>query len=188
LMQPIPYFGEELEEGKWVFEPKIDGWRMQILKAPNGKVELWGRRLEKNPHWTEKLPQIKKVAEEILPDGILLDAELFSSGGRRYIPSLFAKNPKVEPVVYVFDVVFFRGKFIGRKPLRERRELLRVIKWEKPFIIVPQYPLIDLKKALMECLNMGHEGIVLKRVDSQYRIGEGAPEATANWRKIKGTG
>jgi len=46
-MQPIPYFGEKLGSG-WVYEPKIDGWRLQIIKFPNSEVELWGRRLEKN--------------------------------------------------------------------------------------------------------------------------------------------
>lgn len=46
LMQPIPYFGENLK-GNWIVEPKIDGWRLQIIKYSNGKIEYWGRRLEK---------------------------------------------------------------------------------------------------------------------------------------------
>lgn len=31
LMQPIPYFGEKIK-GEWIIEPKIDGWRMQLIK------------------------------------------------------------------------------------------------------------------------------------------------------------
>jgi ATP-dependent DNA ligase len=46
LMQPIPYFGEKLK-GEWIVEPKIDGWRLQIIKYEDGKIEYWGRRLEK---------------------------------------------------------------------------------------------------------------------------------------------
>lgn len=81
LMQPIPYFGESLK-GTWIGEPKIDGWRLQIIRYSNGKVELWGRRLEKNPNWTEKLKSLVEKAEKILPPGTLLDTELYSTGGR----------------------------------------------------------------------------------------------------------
>lgn len=187
LMQPIPYFGEELEKEEWVLEPKIDGWRMQVFKTPKGDVELWGRRLEKNPMWTQKLIEIRKVGEEVLPRGILIDTELYSTGGRRFIPSLFAKKPKVNPIVYVFDIVFWKGKFIGSKPLVKRRKILEMINWKAPFIIVPQYPLTDLKKEVVDFVKKGYEGIVIKRLDSSYRIGKGAPEATHNWRKIKGS-
>ncbi len=38
LMQPIPYFGEEFK-GDWIVEPKIDGWRLQVIKSAGG--ELW---------------------------------------------------------------------------------------------------------------------------------------------------
>jgi hypothetical protein len=41
FMQPIPYFGEALTD-TWLYEPKIDGWRMQILRWLDGRVELWG--------------------------------------------------------------------------------------------------------------------------------------------------
>jgi len=35
LMQPIPYFGEEFK-GDWIVEPKIDGWRLQVIKSAGG--------------------------------------------------------------------------------------------------------------------------------------------------------
>jgi ATP-dependent DNA ligase len=58
-MQSIPYFGEKLK-GEWIVEPKIDSWRLQIIKHLNGKIEYWGRRLEKNPNWTENLKFLNK--------------------------------------------------------------------------------------------------------------------------------
>lgn len=58
-MQPIQYFGEKLE-GEWIVEPKIDGWRLEIIKV-KGKVYFYGRRLEKNPDWSDKL----KISKEI---------------------------------------------------------------------------------------------------------------------------
>lgn len=92
-MQPIPYFGEELR-GEWVYEEKIDGWRLQIIKL-NGEIKFFGRRLDKNPDWTDKLIVPKEGIGRILPEETILDAELYSDRGRRYIPSLFTKNKKV---------------------------------------------------------------------------------------------
>jgi len=127
-MQPIPFLGEKLEESDWVVEPKIDGWRMQVVKTPDGTVSIWGRRLEKNPDWTDKLPDIRRIAEKILPNGTIIDTELYSTGGRRFIPSLFAEQPKVKPIVYVFDVIYWKGKFVGDTSLKERRRILEGIR------------------------------------------------------------
>jgi ATP-dependent DNA ligase len=97
LMQPIPYFGEKLGTN-WIFEPKIDGWRLQIIKANNGKIECWGRRLEKKPNWTDKLSSVIKAANDISP-GTIIDAELYSTRGRQFIPSVIAGNRKAKPLV-----------------------------------------------------------------------------------------
>ena len=106
LMQPIPYWGEKLQ-GDWIYEPKIDGWRLQVIKYQDGRVEFWGRRLERSPNWTAKLSYLIPAFRK-LPNGSLVDAELYSTGGRRFIPSLFAHKRKVDPIIYVFDVIFWR--------------------------------------------------------------------------------
>ena len=184
LMQPIPYFGESLEGG-WVVEPKIDGWRLQIVKHLSGKVKLWGRRLEKNPDWTDKLKQVTRLAGEILPSGTLIDAELYSTGGRRYIPSLFAKNPKASPVIYLFDVIFYQGKFVGDLPLEERKKILLKMTLKPPFYHVEFTPLVDLNRQLIEMVKRGHEGVVIKKLSSTYQLARDGPLATPDWRKIK---
>ena len=157
-----------------------------MIRDLDGNVSLWGRRLEKRPNWTDKLPMVRDRALELLPKGTLIDAELYSTGGRRFIPSLFALSPKVKPIVYVFDVIFWRGEFVGDLTLRERRKILEGIRWTPPFRLIPQEPLVDLRSALLSALEEGYEGIIIKRLDSKYRIGKAAPEATASWRKLKG--
>jgi ATP-dependent DNA ligase len=184
LMQPIPYFGEELE-GEWIYEPKIDGWRLQIIRYENGEVELWGRRLEKSPNWTEKLSYIAKRVGNFLPRGSLLDAELYSVGGRRWIPSLFARKPQKRPIIYIFDVIFFEGEFVGNLPLRERRKIIEGLKLKKPFHILKSQPLVDIKEHFEKVRKEGHEGLVIKALDSKYQVGKEAPIATLDWRKIK---
>jgi len=183
-MQPIPYFGEELE-GEWIFEPKIDGWRLQIIKYKDERVEFWGRRLEKNPNWTKNLSYLIPYLKEI-PPGTLLDSELYSTKGRRGIPSVMARTNLAKPIIYVFDIVFLNGVFIGDKPLRERKLLLRDLILKPPFYFLEYKPLEDWEIALRETLKMGFEGIVIKNLDSPYLISKSAPIATHHWRKIKG--
>lgn len=183
-MQPIPYFGEKLR-GEWICEPKIDGWRLQVIKYSSKRIECWGRRIEKTPNWTDKLSAIIEAAKT-LPPGTLLDCELTTKEGRRFIPSLFSSKPKREPVVYFFDIVFYYGRFIGGLPLKERKDILKGLTLSSPFRLLKYHPLKDLKKELLNNVKKGYEGIVLKRLNSPYRLARDGPIATENWRKVKG--
>jgi ATP-dependent DNA ligase len=183
LMQPIPYFGEKLK-GKWIVEPKIDGWRLQIIKYENGKIEYWGRRLEKKPNWTKYLKYLDKYLEKI-PNGTLLDCELYSTKGRRGIPSVIRKTGKAKPLIFVFDVVFFKGRFVGKKTLKERKKILEKIKFKEPFFALEFEPLKNLKKSMEKSAKKGYEGVILKELNSKYQISYQAPLATHHWRKIK---
>ncbi len=182
LLQPIPYFGEELK-GKWIVEPKVDGWRMQVIRYKDGRYELWGRRLEKTPNWTEKLSWL--LVDFNIPKGTLLDTELYSEKGRRFIPSLFSRRKNVLPIVFVFDVIFFDGKYVGNKPLSYRKKLIESIELKPPFYRMEQCLLKDIKKHLNQIVKKGYEGIVIKKLDSLYPIGKDAPLTTDKWRKIK---
>ncbi len=184
LMQPIPYFGEKIK-GKWIYEPKIDGWRMQILRYPDGTVECWGRRLERKPNWSKKLSKISAMAAKIFPKGTIIDCELFSSRGRRFIPSLFAKKPKAKPIVCVFDAICLRGKNISALRLSQRKKILQRLAYEPPFFLILAKNLTNIKRNFNAAISNGSEGIVIKKLNSPYLIGKDAPIATHYWRKIK---
>uniref|UniRef100_A0A7C4U431 ATP-dependent DNA ligase family profile domain-containing protein n=1 Tax=Caldisericum exile TaxID=693075 RepID=A0A7C4U431_9BACT len=182
-MQPIPYFGEILE-GNWVWEYKVDGFRCEVIK--DTEVLYFGRRLEKNPNWSEKLNRtINPVALSELPDKTILDCELYSTIGRRGVPSVFANNGKAKPIIFVFDIVFYKGKFVGNLSLSKRKEILREIHFKEPFIVMPFFPVVDIKSHLKESIQKGFEGIVLKELSSKYEISYEAPIATQWWRKVK---
>ncbi len=184
LMQPIPYFGERLT-GTWLYEPKIDGWRMQILRRSNGTVEIWGRRLERRPNWTARLTGIAERSRRVLPKGTLVDCELSSTRGRRFVPSLFAKRPRAAPFIYVFDVLHLDDKDVCQQSLAQRKRLLDRLAFEEPFIPLLGNVLSNMSKHLKDAKDLGHEGIVIKRIDSPYSVGTQAPIATHLWRKIK---
>ena len=183
-MQPIPYFGEKIA-GMWIYEPKIDGWRMQIVSYETGEIECWGRRLERKPNWSAKLHSLIEAMDDIIPPGTILDCELHSSGGRRFIPSLFVRNPKVKPVVYVFDIIYYKGTNISKETLRRRKSMLARIHFKKPLYPVFGKKLTNLKRHYMSEVKKGNEGIIIKKYDSPYMIGKESPIATHWWRKIK---
>ncbi len=183
LMQPIPYFGEKLE-GEWIVEPKVDGWRIQIIKEKEN-IYFYGRRLDKNPDWSDKL-KIDKDAFKYIPDGTILDGELISDKGRRFIPSLFSDTKRANPIIYLFDIIYYKYDFIGNIPLIQRKELLNSIKFLEPVKIIEFRELTDIEKDLKEFLKEGHEGIVIKEVNSKYIFGRDAPMVTLYWKKIKG--
>jgi len=185
LMQPIPYFGEKIDE-EWVAEPKIDGWRMQIIRYENGEVEFWGRRLERNPNWTEKLKKFIKIVESFLPPSSILDSEITDERGRRYIPSIFADKKDSKPKIYVFDVIFFGGKEIYKLPFYERRKIIENINFLPPFFLIEQFEIEEgIDKLLKKAKENNWEGIILKNKNSIYEIGKEGPIATEFWRKIK---
>ncbi|MEO0240252.1 MAG: RNA ligase family protein [candidate division WOR-3 bacterium] len=185
LMQPIPYLGEKIDEN-WIAEPKIDGWRMQIIRYEDGRVEFWGRRLEKNPNWTNKLKRFVPLVEKFLPPESILDSEITDERGRRYIPSIFTDKKDSKPVIYVFDVIFLEGKEIHKLPLKERRKILEKINFIPPFFIIEQFEIKNnIEELLKKVKENNWEGIILKHKDSTYEIGKGAPRATEFWRKIK---
>lgn len=183
-MQPIPYFGEKIQ-GDWIYEPKIDGWRMQIIHYRNNHMECWGRRLERKPNWSGKLSYILDELKNLLPAETLFDCELYSSEGRRFVPSLFAKKPKVKPLVYIFDIIFFEGQNVSKKSLRKRKALLSNIQFKSPFLYVPGKRLTSIKNNYMSEVRKGREGIVIKKLNSPYLVGKESPIATQYWRKVK---
>lgn len=185
LMQPIPYFGEHIGDG-WIYEPKIDGWRMQLIRFGDGRVEVWGRRLEKEPNWTHKLPSLVEVGQKVLSPGTLLDCEIYTRKGRRFIPSLFAKEKRLKPLVWVFDIIFYKGNFVGDLPLIQRKAILKGIGLQGPLHFLKFHQVVDLRGDLSKLLRNGHEGMVVKLLSSPYEVGRDSPLATQNWRKIKG--
>ena len=183
-MQPIPYFGEKIH-GSWIYEPKIDGWRMQIISYKNGKIECWGRRLERKPNWSQKLQYLIQELKNIMPAETILDCELYSSGGRRFIPSLFAKNPKAKPIVHIFDTVYFKGMNISKMTLKQRKNMLTRLHLMPPFFLVTGKKLTNIERNYVSEVKEGHEGIIIKKLNSPYLIGKESPIATHWWRKIK---
>jgi DNA ligase 1 len=80
------------------------------------------------------------------------------------------------PVIYtVYDILYFNGEAIIKKPLNERKEILSCIAFKQP-IINSSYKILNSEQEIISMFgvskDIGHEGLVLKEPDSQYHPGK----------------
>jgi bifunctional non-homologous end joining protein LigD len=87
------------------------------------------------------------------------------------------------PIVYMlFDILYYRGNDLREAPLRERRDLLRVLLQDGGDSILHFSEHIEAKASelLDTACNMRVEGLIGKRADSSYQSGR-----TRDWIKLK---
>jgi len=178
-------------------EIKLDGFRVQIHKK--GKdISLFTRRLENvTNQFKEILPILKK---KVKGDSYILDTELigFNPKTKKYLPfqsishrirrkydiEKMAKSLPVE--INVFDIIYYNGKSLFDKTLKERRKILeKIVGEEKRKIVLTDKLITDGKKDVEEfykkSLSEGYEGIMFKKIDSVYKPGR----YVDGWIKLK---
>jgi bifunctional non-homologous end joining protein LigD len=176
----------------FLFQVKWDGVRC-LSYIYDDTIELYNRKLNRR---TLQYPEIVDMAKKIFPKQTIIDGEIIAfdeknkPNFRRVLKrDLVKSNDNIKtllnniPVFYmVFDIIYYRGKDLTGVSLNKRLELLeeliplenKVIKNVESFY----YKGISLFGAVK---NQELEGIVAKKVDSPYLIGE----KTDLWKKIK---
>jgi bifunctional non-homologous end joining protein LigD len=177
-----PKSSEIIPEGSdWLAQVKWDGVR--ILTYFDGKeARLFNRKINER---TRHYPEIADIKSFCKADSVILDGEVIALG-KDGKPSfnqvlrrdLISRMEKIEimrrnvPITYmIFDVPFYNGEWINDSPLQERIDLLNKI-------IIPN-PCVQLVtshedgKTLFEVIKkQGMEGIMMKKIDSPYLIGQ----------------
>jgi len=195
LMLPVARFSVELGPlSDWLVEWKYDGIRAQLVKRA-GKVWLWSRGEELI---TERFPEIADRAHS-LPDGTVLDGEIlvWCDGAPQPFALLQKRltrksvTPRVlqdAPAVFLaYDVLESDGEDQRLHPQRERRSRLEQLAENfavqmSPRVDAPSWEaLAVVREASRE---RGVEGLMLKHVDSTYRVGR-TKAANENWWKWK---
>jgi len=174
----------------WMWEPKLDGYR--VLAFIDGKgVKLRSRR------GLELAGAFPKVVAELgaqLVDGMILDGEIvaFDAGGKPSFNALqnrvqlktereiAAADQKTPAMYYCFDLLYFAGVDLRQAPYRDRRRYLAQC-------LLPS-PLVQLVHAVEDgialhaaALAAGFEGVIGKRADSRYEAGQ----RSGAWLKVK---
>ncbi|MBI4158736.1 ATP-dependent DNA ligase [Candidatus Woesearchaeota archaeon] len=178
------------------FEYKIDGFRLQAQKSKS--IRLYTRRME---NVTRQFPEIVEYLNKyVSAHDFILDAEAVAFDQktgrhksfqtvsqrikRKYNIEEMAKKFPVE--LNIFDIMYYNGKSVVDKPLKERRKILESIVKQKKRKIVLTEKLVTLNpkeagKFFKRSINEGYEGIMAKNLNSSYKPGR----YVNGWMKIK---
>jgi DNA ligase-1 len=168
-------------------EWKLDGARIQVHRAGDD-VGVFTRNLN---DITARLPEVVDIARSLPVDAVVLDGEAIGIGDddrphkfqdtmRRFGADVPAEVTRMlHP--WFFDVLSHDGTDLLDAPLRERLDVLERI--AAPFRI-PAVTTDDpdaAARVLDDALRVGHEGVMVKALDSTYDAGRRG----GAWRKVK---
>jgi DNA ligase-1 len=179
------------------FEYKLDGFRVIISRDEKG-IKLFTRRME---DVTKQFPDVVKAVQDgVKGKEFVIDAEIVGYDRktgkyvafqgisqrikRKYDIEKMAKEFPVE--VNVFDVIYHDGRNFVGEGFKERRKILeKIVKVEKKKIVVVWGIVTgdekEAEKFYKEALEAGHEGVMVKKIDSAYVPGR----YVGGWVKLK---
>jgi bifunctional non-homologous end joining protein LigD len=173
---------EGFPPGKWIYEVKFDGYRMQANRQ-NGKSHFYTRS---GLNWLSKFSFIHAGLNKLPPD-IIVDGEVVSveSNGRTNFSQLQAdikSNRQDRMAYYAFDLLYLGGEDLRSLPLLERKAALQKVlkKAKAPGIIYSEHHTAFVKELYAGACKMGLEGLIAKRPDVPYRS-----ERNESWLKLK---
>jgi DNA ligase 1 len=172
-------------------EWKIDGIRIQAHRI-GSRVAVFTRTLD---DITARVPEIVDAVLALPVDAVVLDGEavaLAPSGRPRPFQVTAARTASHADVerqrvatpltAFLFDILHLNGTDLIDTPARERHRRLAEIVPET--LLIPRIVTTDAAEAgefLVGAVARGHEGVVLKSLDSPYRAGRRGGE----WIKVK---
>jgi bifunctional non-homologous end joining protein LigD len=180
LMQPT-LVAQPFHHNGWVYEEKIDGWRMLAFKDGDD-VRLVSRL--GNDH-TKRFPDLVNAVRALVPETLILDGEVAIFDERlisRFEWMRHGKPPGIAtpPMFMAFDCLYVDGVDLRPRELHARREAL-LLAIENTKLLLAARRLADQGlKAWEEVQERGYEGYVAKDEASVYSGGR-----TLKWLKVK---
>jgi bifunctional non-homologous end joining protein LigD len=165
----------------WVYEEKVDGWRVLAYKDATG-VRLLSRNAK---DLTRRFPELVAAVAKLKPPTLLLDGEIAVFDSQflsrfEWIRRQPKDEPATPPTMIAFDCLYTRGKDLRQRPLRVRRNVLEDL-LEGGGLVLPARRLADDGlEAWAQVLERGYEGLVGKDETSPYVEGR-----TLSWLKVK---
>jgi DNA ligase 1 len=172
-------------------EWKLDGARIQVHRSGDD-VRVFTRNLN---DVTDRLPVVTSAVRSLDVADIVLDGEVLGldADGRPRIfqdtMSRFGTEEVAEDVAhpggalqpFFFDVLRLDGEDLIDEPLHARLAQLDVVAapWRIPSLVDPGAE--DASAFLAAAMAAGHEGVMVKALDSTYAAGRRG----ASWRKVK---
>jgi DNA ligase 1 len=169
---------------QWSAEWKWDGIRAQLIKRAD-QVFIWSRGEELI---TERFPELAEAAN-FMPSGTAIDGEILSwinntpafgelqqRIGRKAVSAKMLQEVPV--ILMAYDLLEWEGQDVRDQPFSWRRLTLESLIASNfhagRFRVSPLVTGLswdDLRNARLESRSRNVEGLVLKRLDSPYRVG-----------------
>ena len=181
----LPTLVEEIPHGReWIYELKLDGYRM-IGRVHDGKATLFTRR---GHDWTHRFPTIAAALEEVKGGDAIVDGEVVvlkhdGTSDFQALQNAMRQGNHEEIVFFVFDLLYHRGCDLRPLPLIERKKMLKswLGKSKRSGLIRYNDHLSGAGDQIFtQACHNGLEGIVAKRIDSQYQ-----ERRSTDWVKVK---
>lgn len=167
------------EHGTVAVEYKYDGSRFQFHKVGE-RCRIYSRKLE---DVTESIPDVARHLMEATGHDVILDGEAIAVREGRPMPFQYvirrfrrkheidSMMEQIELVPQVFDILYLDGESLVDRPFSERRRYLEETLHDH---VAPQFQTGDPARAeeiYADALNLGHEGVMVKVLDSPYTPG-----------------
>ncbi|MBO7747160.1 DNA ligase [Paenibacillus sp. MWE-103] len=194
LFEPVPPMivsmgREAFDDDGYLFEPKWDGWRIQLHKQ-GGRIEAYTRS---GLAVTDKFPELAEAAAAIKAPEAILDCEGvclrgertvfddFAYRGRLADPKRIAAAAQTHPATFVaFDVLRTAEPHL-REPLAARKARLAELVAPNAALALSMH--VEGRGRALQAWTVERnlEGTVAKRLDGAYRPGVVAKD----WIKVK---
>jgi DNA ligase-1 len=172
-------------------ETKLDGVRIQLHKQGD-VVRIFSRQLRE---LTESAPEVVELGHSLAAESAILDGEAIAldTAGRplafqdtmsrvgRALDPLRARAEQPLTVLF-FDLLYLDGRALIDRPYAERWQALEAVTGGRHLtrrVLVEDPAAVD--SFMNEVLTAGHEGVVIKALESPYIAGRRGGQ----WRKLK---
>lgn len=156
---------EKIPEGdNWSYELKLDGYRLQAVKA-GGKVILYSRR---GIDLTKRFEYVAKALAS-LPDDTVIDGELVAldeEGKPNFNLLQNFRSAESHIVFYAFDVLIHKGHDLKQLALSKRRAILTTAIEPSDHLGISYVSDKTAAQMINFVRSHGLEGVVAKKADS----------------------
>ena len=172
---------EPFHRSGWVYEEKVDGWRILAYKDGTSVRLLSRNGIDHARRFREIVAAIAALSEPTL----VLDGEvaIFDQALRSRFDLLRESDPSIivtPPIYMAFDVLYRGDQDLSLLPLRDRRPHLEEIVAGPDLVLPARRLAANGLEAWAQVLERGYEGYVGKDEASQYLGGK-----TTSWLKVK---
>jgi bifunctional non-homologous end joining protein LigD len=166
---------------EWLHEIKYDGYRA-VTAVAGDRVAIYTR---KGLDWTDRFARLVPALQRLNCDSALLDGEIAVADSKGHTDFGALQNAlstgKGGLTYYLFDLLELDGRDMRRRPLAERKEVLRdLLRGVGAPLIYSDHVAGNGAKAFEQACAMKLEGLISKQASAPYYSGR-----TRSWLKSK---